>query len=104
MLKDAENGKPKRDTIVFQAPKRIWEYVFIKENNKTIVPDRLRLEAERMIIDFTQFEVVHEFGREEYRANGWNFRLKGLYKRSALREILFRCDILSLDCESHSIE
>ncbi len=67
MLKDAESGKPKRDTIVFQAPKRIWEYVFIKENNKAIVPDRLRLEAEKMSIDFTPFEVAHEFGREAYR-------------------------------------
>lgn len=65
--RDAENGSPKRDIITFQAPSCIWEYLFIKSNNKIIVPERLRLEADKDIIMFKPMEVIPEFGMETYR-------------------------------------
>ncbi len=62
----AESNAPKRDTITFQAVSRTWEYLFIKSNNKSVVPDQLKLEADKDIIKFKPFEVVQEFGREVY--------------------------------------
>ena len=63
----AQVRTPQICQLLFHAPEKKWEYIFIQRSEKDISIERLRLETNSDIIYFEPFELREEYGRNVLR-------------------------------------
>lgn len=64
----AQASTPQTCQLLFHAPEKRWEYLFIQQNEKDIFIERLRLEANSDAICFEPFGMKEEYGRNMLQA------------------------------------